>query len=330
MVAMTHACIRRRSMAVIIALVVGFAAHSALGQDYPTRTIRIFVSTAPGGLLDLLPRILGPKITELTGQPVVVESRMGGNGAVAGEATAKSPPDGYTLMMGFHGVNAMLPHMTSKLAFDPTRDFAPVILMLTVPNILVVNPSVPAASVQELIAYARANPGRLTYASQGVGSTGHVAGELFKQLAGVDIVHVPYRGAAPAAQDLIGGQVAMMFDVVTLAAEPVKAGRMRALGVASKERSPVLKDVPALTEQGLPLEISAWFGLIAPAATPPSVIAWLNREANKVFTAPDIQQRFLSQGATLPLGSPEAFAAFIAAEYEKWGPVIRRAGIRID
>jgi tripartite-type tricarboxylate transporter receptor subunit TctC len=330
MVAMTYGRFSRRCAIALIAAVAGFAPLPAFGQDYPTRTIRILVSTAPGGLLDILPRLLGPKITEATGQPVVVENRLGGNGSVAGEATAKAPPDGYTLMMGFHGVNAMLPHMTSKLAFDPTKDFAPVILMLTVPNVLVVNPSVPAKSLQELIALARASPGRLTYASQGVGSTGHVAGELFKQLLGVDIVHVPYRGAAPAAQDLLGGQVNMMFDVVTLAAESIKAGKLRALGVATKERSSALKDVPTLTEQGLPLEISAWFGLIAPTQTPPAVIAWLNREANKVFSAPEIQKRFVSQGATLPLGPPEVFGAHIAAEYRKWGPVIRRAGIRID
>lgn len=327
---MAYRRIGRLFAAAALTAIACLSFHPAVSQDYPSRTIRILVSTAPGGLLDILPRLLGLKITEATGQPVVVENRLGGNGSVAGEATAKAPPDGYTLMMGFHGVNAMLPHMTGKLAFDPTKDFVPVILMLTVPNILVVNPSVPAGSLQELIAHAKANPGRLTYASQGVGSTGHVAGELFKQLAGVDIVHVPYRGAAPAAQDVIGGQVNMMFDVVTLAAEPVKAGRMRALGVASKVRSSALKDVPTLPEQGLPLEISAWFGLIAPAGTPPAVIAWLNREANKVFTVPEIRQRFISQGATLPLGPPEAFGAHIAAEYQKWGPVIRRAGIRID
>ena len=185
--------------------------------------------------------MFGQKITETTGQPVVVENRLGGNGAVAGEAVARSPPDGYTLMMGFHGVNAMLPHLTSKLAFDPNKDFVPVVHIMTVPNILVVNPSVPATSLAELIALAKANPGKLTFASQGVGSTGHIAGELFKQMAGIEIVHVPYRGAAPAAQDVIGGQVTMMFDVVTLARESVKAGKMRALGIAAKERVAALE-----------------------------------------------------------------------------------------
>ena len=317
-------------LAAAFACALALTALPATAQDYPNKPIKVLVSTAPGGLLDILPRMLGQKITEATGQPVLVENRLGGNGAVAGEAVAKSPPDGYTLMMGFHGVNAMLPHMTSKLTFDPAKDFVPVVHIMTVPNILVINPAVPAKDVKELIAHAKANPGKLTFASQGVGSTGHVAGELFKQLAGIDIVHVPYRGAPQAAQDVMGGQVTMMFDVVTLAAGPLKAGQMRALGVASKERVDAIKDVPTLTEQGLPLEISAWFGLTAPAGTPPAVIAWLNREANKTFTAPDIAGRFTAQGATLPLGTPQAFGAFIDAEYQKWGPVIKRANIRID
>jgi tripartite-type tricarboxylate transporter receptor subunit TctC len=313
-----------------LAFALALATAPAGAQDYPSRTIKILVNTAPGGLLDLLPRVLGQKITESTGQPVVIENRLGGNGAVAGEALAKSTPDGYTLMMGFHGVNAMLPHMTSKLAFDPRTDFVPVVHIMTVSNILVVNPSLPAKNVKELIAYGKANPGKLNYASQGVGSTGHVGGELFKQMTGLEVTHVPYRGPTLAAQDVMGGQVSMMFDVVTLAAEPIKAGKMRAIGVASKERNSALKDVPTLTEQGLPLEISAWFGLIAPKGTPPAVIAWLNREANKVFSMPEIRDRYLSQGAALPLGSPEAFGKHIDAEYRKWGPVITKAKIRID
>src|SRR5262249_31738421 len=307
---------RRRLVAVAALCALSAAAPvCANAQDYPTRTIRILVSTAPGGILDLLPRILGPKITELTGQPVIVENRIGGNGAIAGAEVAKAAPDGYTLLMGFHGVNAMLPHMTAKLASDPTKDFAPIVHIMTVPNILVVNPSVPAKTLPELIAYARANPGKLTYASQGVGSTGQVAGELFRQLAGVDIVHVPYRGAPLAAQDLIAGQVSMMFDVVSLAQEPVKAGKMRALGIAAAQRAGVLPEVPTLAEAGLPLEISAWFGLVAPAGTPTSIVNWLNDQANKVFAAPEVQNRFLPQGATLPLGTADAFGAFIAAEY---------------
>jgi tripartite-type tricarboxylate transporter receptor subunit TctC len=287
------------------------------------------VPQAPGGLVDILPRILAQKITETTKQPVVVGNRVGGNGARAGVDVAKAPADGYTLMMSFHALNAMLPHMT-KLAFDPNRDLVPIVHVLTVPNVLVVNPSVPVSSVQELVAYAKANPGKLSFASQGIGSTGHVAGEMFKQLTGIDIVHVPYRGAAQAAQDLMGGHVTMMFDVVTLAIGHVKAGKMRALGVAAPHRVAALPDVPTMAEAGAPLEMSAWFGLLAPAGTPPAVIAWLNRQANHVFSAPEIHSRYTSQGAEFPLGSPEAFGAHIAAEFAKWGPVIRAAKIHLD
>ena len=194
------------------------------------------------------------------------------------------------------------------------------------PNILVVHPSVPANSLQELIAYAKANPGKLTYASQGIGASGHIAAELLKLHAGIDIVHVPYKGAAPAAQDLAAGHVSMMFDVVSLALPQIQSGRVRPLGVATKQRVAVLPDVPTLTEQGMPVEVGAWFGMLAPAGTPPDAIAWLNREASKVFSAPDTRGRFVQQGAAVPLGTPESFGKFIEAESTRYGDVIRRAG----
>jgi len=191
-----------------------------------------------------------------------------------------------------------------------------------------VHPSVPANTLGELIAYAKANPGKLSYASQGIGASGHIAGELFKQAAGVDITHVPYRGAAPAAQDLAAGHVSMMFDVVSLALGPIKAGVVRALGVAAPERVAVLPEVPTLAENGYPLEVGAWFGLLAPAGTPPAIIAWLNREAAAALAAPDARDRFVAQGAMMPLGTPEAFRDFIAAQTARFGEVIRRAGIK--
>ena len=196
---------------------------------------------------------------------------------------AKAPADGYTFLVGNHAVLSMLPHL-QKIPYDPVKSFTPVFLAVTVPNILVVHPSVPAKDVKELIAYAKANPGKLTYASQGVGASGHIAGELFKLNAGVDITHVPYKGAAPAAQDLAAGHVSMMFDVVSLALGPIHAGRVRPLAVATKQRVGVLPDVPTMTEQGSPVEVGAWFGFLAPAGTPPAAIAFLNREANKVFS----------------------------------------------
>ena len=201
---------------------------------------------------------------------------------------------------------------------------------MTVPNILVVHPSVPANSLKELIAYAKANPGKLSYASQGTGASGHIAAELLKLHAGIDIVHVPYRGAAPAAQDLAAGHVSMMFDVVSLALPQITAGRVRPLAVASKERVAVLPDVPTLIEQGMNAEVGAWFGMLGPAGMSPQAIAWVNREATKVFSAPDTRDRFVQQGAAMPLGTPEAFGKFIEAESSRYGDIIRRAGIKLE
>jgi tripartite-type tricarboxylate transporter receptor subunit TctC len=197
-------------------------------------------------------------------------------------------------------------------------------------NVLVVTPSMPFKSVKELVAYAKANPGKLTYASQGVGASGHIAAELFKLHAGIDITHVPYKGAAPAAQDLAAGHVSMMFDVVSLALGPIQSGRVRPLGVATKQRVSVLPDVPTMIEQGTPVEVGAWFGIMAPAGTPAAAKAWLHREATKVFSQPDANGRFLNQGAAVPLGTSESFARFMVDESNRYGEVIRRAGIKID
>ena len=306
-----------------------FAAEPCAAQDYPTRPIRILVTAAPGGIGDILARLFSQKLAETNGATVIVENRTGGAGVIATDAVAKAPPDGHLLLMGTQGSVAVRPHLV-KLPYDPQKDLAPIILLVTVPNILLVHPSVPVKSMKELIAYAKANPGKLSYASQGIGSSGHIAGELFKQAAGVDVVHVPYRGAAPAAQDLAAGHVSMMFDVVSLALGPIKAGAVRALGVAAKERVAVLPEVPTLTAQGMPMEIGAWFGLLAPAGTPRQIVGWLNREANRAFSAPDAQAKFVAQGAAMPLGTPEDFAKFIAASSAQFGVVIRRAGIKAE
>jgi tripartite-type tricarboxylate transporter receptor subunit TctC len=319
----------RISALVLVGLTAGAVlAGTAIGQDFPAKPIRIVVPIAPGGVADIISRVFSQKIGESGKYTIVVENRAGGAGIPATDAVAKSPADGYTLLTGHHGVLSILPHL-QKLPYDAVKDFAPVINMIMVPNILTVNPSVPAKTVQELIAYAKANPGKLTYASQGVGTTGHIGGELFKLAAGIDIVHVPYKGAAPAAQDLIAGHVNMMFDVVPLALAPVRDGRVRALGVATKQRVPVLPDVPTLTEQGLPIELTAWFGLLAPAGTPKAAIDWINREANKALSTPDVRERFAKTGGILALGSPGDFGAHIASETKKFGDVIRRANITI-
>ncbi len=303
------------------------AAAPAAAQNYPSQPIRILVTAAPGGIGDILARIFAQKLGETATATVVVENRTTGAGVIATDAVAKASPDGYLLLMGTQGSIAVRPHLV-KVPYDVEKELAPVILLVTVPNILVVHPSVPAKNVKELVAYAKANPGKLTYASQGVGSSGHIAGELFKQATGLDIVHVPYKGAAPAAQDLAAGHVHIMFDVVSLALGPIKAGRIRALGVAGRQRASVLPEVPTMTEQGITMEVGAWFGLLAPARTPPQIVVWLNREANRIFSAPDAQAKFVAQGADMPLGTPDAFRTFIAASSKQFGEVIRRAGIK--
>jgi tripartite-type tricarboxylate transporter receptor subunit TctC len=309
-----------------------FAGSAGLlhAQDYPSRPIRIIVPLAAGGMADILARTIAAKITEATGATVVVENRTGGSGVIGADAVAKSPPDGYTLLMGLHATQAILVHL-QKLPYDPAKDFAPVIHAATVPNVLLVHNSVPANSLRDLIGYAKANPGKLTFASQGNGSTGHMIGEQFKVMAGIELTHVPYRGAAPASQDLVAGHVSMLFDIVPLAVSNLQSGNVRALAVCAAERVKALPDVPTIAEAGLPgMEAGAWFGLFAPAGTPPAAIAWVNREAKKAFAAPDVRERFAGQGAVLPLDTPEAFGAHVAAETERWGMLIRRAGIRME
>jgi tripartite-type tricarboxylate transporter receptor subunit TctC len=312
-----------------VLLAAGFATP-AIADAYPSKPIKIIVPTAPAGVGDMLARLVQQKLGE-AGNPVtiVVENRPGAAGVIGVDAVATAAPDGYTVLVGNHAVLAMLPHL-QKLPYDPFKSFAPVILGVAVPNILVVHPTVPAKSVQELVAYAKANPGKLTYASQGVGASGHIAAELLKLQTGIDITHVPYKGAAPAAQDLAAGHVSMMFDVVSLALGPIQSGRVRAIGVATKERVAVLPDLPTMTEQGAPVVVGAWFGFFMPAGAPPAAVAWLNRETTKILSAPDASGRFTNQGAMVPLGTPEQFASFIKAESDRYGDVIKRAGIRLD
>jgi tripartite-type tricarboxylate transporter receptor subunit TctC len=312
----------------LAAAIAGVAPAAA--QDYPNRTIRIIVQTAPGGLIDQVGRTLAQKLTENTGAVVVVENRTGGGGLIAAEHVINSPADGYTLYIASHGSQAIHPHLTKNLSFDPVKAFAPVIYLATTPTLVVMHPSVPAKTLKELIALTKANPGKYTYASQGNGSSGHVTAEQFKQLAGVDLVHVPYKGAAPAVRDLVAGHVSVMFDTVAFSQEQVTGGKLRAVAVGADARVKSLPDVPTMAEAGLPeMRGSPWFGLVVAAGTPRPVIDWLNREATKAFTAKDVQQRFDAQGFTLPLGTPEAFAAHIATESKRWGEVIRRGGITL-
>jgi tripartite-type tricarboxylate transporter receptor subunit TctC len=327
---MTTAIARAALVAALFFCLSGVTTNPVAAQGYPSRPIKIIVSTPPGGIADLVGRTLAQKLSE-SGKTAVVENRTGGGGAIGAEAAAKSAPDGYTLYVSNHQTNAVLPHLMSKLPYDPLKDFAPVLHATVSSNILVVHPSVPAKTVQELVAYAKANPGKLTYASQGMGSSGHIVGEQFKRLAGVEITHVPYRGAAPAIQDLVAGHVTMMFDIVPLARTQMAGGKVRALAVASKQRSPAVPDVPTMAEAGFPqIEGGPWFGFVAPAKTPREIVDLLNAEGRKAFSAQDVRDRFVAQGIQLPLGTPEDYGAFIAAEHKRWGEIVRGAGIKLN
>jgi tripartite-type tricarboxylate transporter receptor subunit TctC len=320
---------RLLTSAICLAALAMLAPRAAQAQGYPNKPIRIIVPIAPGGVADIATRAFAAKVQETTGHQIVVENRTGAAGIPGADAVAKSPADGYPFLTGYHGVLSILQHM-QKLPYDPAKDFVPVVNLVVVPNILVVNPKLPVNNLKELIAYAKANPGKLTYASQGVGTTGHIGGELFKQAAGIDIVHVPYKGAAPAAQDLIAGHVHMLFDVVALARAHINEGRVRAIGIATKERSPALPDIPTLAEQGLPVELTAWFGIVAPTGTPKEAIDWVNQAANKAFASPADRKRFTDTGATVAVGTPDAFGKFIEAETKKFGDVIRKGNITMQ
>jgi tripartite-type tricarboxylate transporter receptor subunit TctC len=317
------------AVAATLAAVLALAVAPARSQDYPSRPIKIIVPLAPGGLADTLARIVSQRLAEASGQAVVVENRPGGAGAIGTEAAARAPADGYTLFMGSLGTNAVLAHLT-RLNFDPAKDLVPITHVATFPNVLVVHPGVPVTSVQELVAYAKANPGKLSYASQGNAASGHLVGEQFKQIAGIEMVHVPYRGAAPAIADLVAGHVQLMFDSVTLQTPLINDRKTRGLAVLTPQRIESVPAVPTMDEAGYRMQSGTWFGLFAPAGTPSAAIDWVNREARKAFAAGEVRQRYLSQGTLLPLGSPEDFAAHIAAERQRWGEVIRKANIRLE
>jgi tripartite-type tricarboxylate transporter receptor subunit TctC len=317
----------RRSLLLALAL----AAAPAHADSYPNRPIRMIVPFGAGGPTDVFTRVLGEELRKPLGQSLVMENRPGAGTIIGTSEAAKSPPDGYTLYMGFHGTQSILPHLQSKMPYDAAKDFLPVIFLATSPNILVVHPSVPANTPRELIAHIKANPGKVTYASPGVGSSGHLAAEQFKQIHSLDIVPVHYRGAAPALQDLVAGHAQLMFDIVPLTKEQLAAGRVRALAITASKREPAVPNVPTFAELGMPgIEGGPWFGLFAPAGTPRAAIDWINAEAKKAFSAPDLNARLVGQGLTLPLGSPEDFGRHVEAETRRWGEVIRKGNIKIE
>jgi len=272
-----------------------------------------------------------PRVGEFLGQSIVIDNRPGAGGNIGSELVARAPADGYTLLYGTNGTHAINQTLYGKLQFDPQHDFAPVSRMTRIAAMMVVHPSVPATSVAEFIQYARANPGKLSFASAGNGTTSHLAGELFKSLAGIDLLHVPYRGGAAAMTDLIGGQVTMMIDVMPNAYPQARAGKVRALAVTTARRFPSAPDVPTIAESGLPgFEMSAWDGILAPAGTPRPVVDRLNDAIRRALEDPQVKQALLDRGAETVPGTPEEFARHIATESEKWAKVVRQSGAKID
>ena len=301
----------------------------ARAQAYPTRPVRLVLGYTPGGSADLTGRLMGQWLSERLGQPFVIENRPGGGTNIATEAVIRAPPDGYTLLL-VAPANAINATLYDKLNFNFLRDSEPVAGIIRFPNVVVVNPSVPVKSIPELIAYAKANPGKLNMASSGNGSTIHMSGELFKMLTGVDMVHVPYRGGAPALTDLIAGQVHVMFDNIPTCAEHVKSGKLRGLAVTSTTRSEVLPDLPTVADFLPGYEPSAWYGIAAPKGTPPEIIELLNKETNAVLADPRAKARFADVGAFLLPGSVADFTKLLENETDKWGKVVKFSGAKVD
>ncbi len=309
----------------VLALAAG--ATGVLGQPYPAKPVRVIVGFAPGGVVDTPTRIVATKLGDLWGMSLVVENRPGAGGSTAAGYAAKAPADGYTLLAcntASHGVN---PAIYKQLAYDPVKDYAPVAQIGFVPNVLLVHPSVEAKSMRELVAYAKANPGKLSMASAGVGTSQHMSIELFKSMTGTDITHIPYKGGAPALSDLLGGQIPSLITGLPAGLGAARSGRARALGVTTPGRSPHLPDVPAISESVPGYEVSSWVGICAPAGVPKAIVSKLNADIVKVLGMPDTKQKLEDQGVEAAPNTPEQFTAFIAAEIAKWARVAKAAGI---
>jgi tripartite-type tricarboxylate transporter receptor subunit TctC len=327
--------LRRRSLVVVGAAALVAPSLRAQGA-WPTKPVRIVVPFAPGGTTDILARALAPELAKAFGQSFVVENKAGAGGNLGADLVAKSPADGYTLLMGTVGTHAINPALYPKMPYDAAKDFAPVTLVAGVPNVLVMNPAKAKAAaisdVRSLIAYARANPGKLNMASSGNGTSIHLSGELFKSMTGTYMVHFPYKGSGPALLDLIGGTMDLMFDNLPSALPQVKAGKLVALGVTSSERSAAIPDVPTVAEAGpVPgFEATSWFGLLAPAGTPADIVQRVQQESARALASPALKERLLSQGAIPGGTSPAEFGRFIAAETKKWAAVVKASGAKVD
>jgi tripartite-type tricarboxylate transporter receptor subunit TctC len=315
-------------LALAAAAAVPFAAQA---QAYPNKTITVIVPFAAGGTTDILARVIGQALTKELGQSVIVDNRAGAGGNIGAALAAKAPADGYTLFMGTVGTHAINQSLYTKLPYDPVKDFQPLTRVAMVPNLLVANPTKPFKTVKELIAYAKANPNKVNFGSSGSGSSIHLSGELFKSMAGVQMVHVPYKGSAPAVTDLLGGQIDIMFDNMPSAIQHVRNGKLRPIAVTTAKRSPELPDVPTIAEAGVPgYEATSWFGMFAPAGTPAPVVARLNGALVKVLAEPEVKKKLAEQGAEPLSEKPEQFAEFIRKETAKWSKVVKDSGATAD
>jgi tripartite-type tricarboxylate transporter receptor subunit TctC len=322
---------KTRTTGLICAALAGSSADAALAQSYPTKAVRIIVPQAPGSASDIFTRLLGQKLGESLGQPVINDPRPGAGGMLGAEVAARAAPDGYTLLMGTNSTHGSNPALYAKLPYDPIRDFMPITLTVATPYVLVVHPSVPVTTLQQLIAFAKSKPAQLNYASAGNGSTHHLCGELLKSMAGIDLVHVPYKGGPPANAAVLGGEMSMQFSSVASLQPNIKSGKLRALGVTTTRRSSLLPEVPTVSEAGLPgFEMLSWYGLLAPAATPKAIVSRLNTETIKALGAPDVKSVVANQGSEVMSGSPEQFADHIKAEIARIGKIAKVAGIKAE
>ncbi|TFY97723.1 Bug family tripartite tricarboxylate transporter substrate binding protein [Ramlibacter humi] len=328
-----HCLDRRRVLAQLAALPLG-AAGAAFAQAWPARPIHLIVPFTPGGSADVLGRAIGQELGRALRQPVVIDNVPGAGGSIAGERAAKSPADGYTLFMGHTGTLAANPSLYPKLGYDPLKSFTPVAWVARVPNVLVVNAAVPAKTLRELVALAKAKPGSLAYGSGGNGSAAHMTMEYFKVQTGSSFLHIPYRGTAPSVTDLLAGQVQVLFTGAPALLPHIKSGRMRALAVSSPKRLPLLPDVPAVAESGVPgtqgFEADQWYGIVAPAGTPADVVALLNKQVNDALGSEEVRSRLASEGAEPTPATPQAFGELIAREIPRWGRVVKAAKITLD
>jgi tripartite-type tricarboxylate transporter receptor subunit TctC len=324
----TCAFIARRTAT---ALMLMFAVSGAMAQAYPTKPVRMIVPFPAGGATDIVGRLIAQKLAEGWGQQVIVDNRGGAGGTIGSDVAAKSPPDGYTMLLGTSSTHAVAPSLYSKLPYDPVRDFSPVTLAATATILLAVHPSVPAQNVKELIALAKRQPNALSFASSGNGGISHLIGEQFKSAAGIQMLHVPYKGDTPALVDLVGGQVHLMFGTAVSFLPYVSAGRLRALAVTNPKRSPIVPNVPTIAESGLPgFEALQWFGVFVPAGTPRDIVSRLHADIVKSLKLADVRERLISLGAEVVGNAPDQFAAFQKADSVKWAKIVKESGAKVD